>query len=53
MSIILSKIVQFFKLPNESSLIRFVMSKSPSTVSDIEYWQRQYERNTYIWRRGL
>jgi hypothetical protein len=54
MSKLLEKLRKFLQFQNSSALEKFVLSKSPKSVVEIEYWQREYEQNDrFVWGRGL
>ena len=39
----ITKFVSYFKTQTLSERDRFILSKHPQTLADIEYWSKQYE----------
>ena len=49
----LSKILNWFTRPSKTSdLEKFINSKNPNNVSEIDYWTKYYEQSSN-WRAGL
>jgi hypothetical protein len=37
----------------QSGLEAYIISKHPTSPAEVDYWTKEYDRNNYVWGRGL
>lgn len=37
----------------QTRLDKYIASKYPQSVADVEHWQRQYNYRNFVWERGI
>ena len=43
----------FPKAAYQSRLEQYINSKNPTNAAEVDYWQRQYDKEAQYWGRGL
>jgi hypothetical protein len=53
MTKLLEQLTKLFATPQQSRLEQYINSKNPTNAAEVDYWQRQYDKEAQYWGRGL